>query len=191
MLKTAQKLLLAVILIGSLPLSGCEDPEKKANWEAASPPLLRLHIRAHSNQSDDQAVKLGVRDAVVAYLESELSAVNDFETAKKEVGKRLARIRKISDGVLTDAGFGYRSAATLANEFFPARTYGGLTVESGYYDGLIICLGDGAGDNWWCVIYPPLCYIETAGETDFVYKSKIAEIIKKYFNAQRTTHSAQ
>lgn len=143
--------------------------------------LLRLHIRAQSNSAADQAVKLKVRDSVVLYLESELKDVRDFETAKKEIDKRKGQIKQLADKVLNENGFTYRSTVTLSNEFFPTRMYEDLVVESGYYDALIILLGEGNGDNWWCVIYPPLCYVEAEFGGDFRYKSKIKELIDKYF----------
>lgn len=143
--------------------------------------LLRLHIRANSNSDIDQAVKLKVRDSVVAYLESELISIDDFELAKKEINKRKSEIKRIADKTLADNGFSYTASVSLNNEFFPTRMYESVVVESGYYDALIIQLGAGAGDNWWCVIYPPLCYVEATYGSGFRYKSKIKELIDLYF----------
>ena len=168
--------LIAVIFILPILLCGCwdigNDTGKKID---AQQPLLRLHIRANSNEPGDQAVKLEVRDAVCAYFTDELSGVLDFETAKKEVAKRIAWIQRICDGILRDNGFSYQSTANLCNEYFPTRVYGNLTVECGYYDAVVIALGNGTGDNWWCVVYPPLCYLEAESDSDFMYKSIIAE----------------
>ena len=143
--------------------------------------LIRIHIRADSNESEAQTVKLKVRDKVSEYLENELSGVEDFETAYAMLGERLDRLTEIADGVLKANGFSYGSKARLNNEFFPTRSYENIVVESGYYDALIIELGSGKGDNWWCVIYPPLCYLEAKGSGKVEYKSYIAEIFKKYF----------
>jgi stage II sporulation protein R len=144
--------------------------------------LLRLHIRADSNSEADQAVKLKVRDKVVAYLDAELGEIDDFDTAKREISKRGSKIKSICDSVLQQNGFSYRATVSVRNEFFPTRMYETLVVESGYYDALIIELGSGKGDNWWCVIYPPLCYVEATYGSGFRYKSKIKELIEKYFN---------
>ena len=75
----------------------------------------------------------------------------------------------------------YKSRAVLREELFPTRTYDNLTLESGFYDALIVELGEGKGDNWWCVVYPPLCFVESGH--GYVYKSKIVEIIKNFFTS--------
>ncbi len=134
--------------------------------------LLRLHIRANSDSAVDQAVKLKVRDAVNAYICKNVHK-DTFEEAYADIGARLSDITRIAVGVLKAEGFSYGARALLTNEYFPARQYGETLVKEGYYDALIIELGCAEGDNWWCVIYPPLCY----GEGDeFKYKSFFAEL---------------
>lgn len=141
--------------------------------------LIRIHIRADSNEPEAQAVKLKVRDKVSAYLEKELEGVSDFETAYEKLGKSLGSIEEKANEVLKANGFSYVSKARLNNEFFPTRSYEDIVVESGYYDALIIELGSGKGDNWWCVIYPPLCYLEAKGSGKIRYKSYFAELFGK------------
>lgn len=143
--------------------------------------LIRIHIRADSNAASDQAVKLDVRDAVTKYLEAELQGVTDYRSAYRGIEKRLDTVRVLADEVLAREGFSYRARVRLNNELFPARDYNGIVVEGGYYDALIIELGSGRGDNWWCVIYPPLCFVESAGTGGVTYRSKIKELWDKYF----------
>lgn len=132
--------------------------------------LLRLHIRANSNSAADQNVKLKVRDAVNDYISRNVKKT-DFAEAYADIRSRLDELNSIAKRVLGANGFDYGATARLCNEYFPARRYGDVTVKDGYYDALIIELGAGAGDNWWCVIYPPLCYGE-----QFEYKSFFAEL---------------
>lgn len=132
--------------------------------------LLRLHIRAHSDSAIDQAVKLKVRDAVNGFITENIRK-STFDEAYTEIGKNLGVLEGIADDVLRRNGFYYGARARLNNEYFPSRMYKDVTVPAGYYDALIIELGDGKGDNWWCVVYPPLCYGE-----DFKYKSFFAEL---------------
>lgn len=132
--------------------------------------LLRLHIRANSNDSADQAVKLKVRDAINAYISDNIDK-STFAEAYAQIGERLSTLSDLADRTLRANGYFYGARATLTCEYFPSRMYKDVTVPEGMYDALIIELGSGNGDNWWCVIYPPLCYGE-----DFKYKSFFAEL---------------
>lgn len=137
---------------------------------------LRIHIRANSNLTIDQAVKYKVKDAVVDYMIPILADCQSIEQSKSAVGKNLSAIENIAEGVLKQNGFTYSASAHIANEKFPTRSYGELTLESGFYDALILNLGSGNGDNWWCVVYPPLCFVN-GGTHANTFKSRILEII--------------
>jgi len=129
-----------------------------------------LHIRANSDSEADQAVKLKVRDAVNAYIEKNVVKTT-FAAAYADIGARLDDITAAAEKTLKAEGFKYGARSKLVNEYFPTRKYGDTVVEEGYYDALIIELGSGSGANWWCVVYPPLCYGE-----EFKYKSFFAEL---------------
>ena len=168
---------LAIVLVLNLCILSTACADTKPNERE----LIRLHIRADSNLDAAQSVKLKVRDAVVAYLERE-SLGSNFDEAYRSLAARLSELKQIADKVLKEYGFGYTAKATLRNEYFPTRSYGDLIFESGFYDALIIELGSGNGDNWWCVIYPPLCYLESTYGGGITFKSKIKELWDKYFN---------
>lgn len=140
---------------------------------------LRVHIRADSNETQAQAVKYKVRDAVVEYLTPVVAGCETKDAAMKKIGGKLREIERVADGVLRENGYTYGAKASLRKEEFPTRVYEDVTLEAGVYDALILELGSGKGDNWWCVVYPPLCF--TGGNGNIVYKSKIAEIIRKFF----------
>ena len=141
---------------------------------------LRIHVRANSNGDVDQAVKYKVKDEVVKFLTPYAAKCVDKDTAEEVIGGILPEIESVCDRVLRENGFRYTSRAKLCSEEFPTRVYGDLTLEAGVYDALIIELGEGTGDNWWCVIYPPLCF--TSGSADVRYRSIIYDIIHKFFN---------
>ena len=134
--------------------------------------LLRLHVRANSNSDCDQAVKLKVRDSINEYISANIDKTT-FDEAYAAIGEALNDLSRIATKVLRAEGFSYGAKAKLSYEYFPTRMYGDMTVPEGYYDALIIELGEAKGDNWWCVIYPPLCYGEK-----FEYKSFFAELFK-------------
>lgn len=138
---------------------------------------LRVHIRADSNETEAQAVKYKVRDEVVEYLTPIVAACETKEEAVSEIEKNLGGIERVAKSVLQRNGFSYKARASVRKEEFPSRVYEGVTLEAGVYDALILELGSGKGDNWWCVVYPPLCF---TGSSNVVYKSKIAEIIKRF-----------
>ena len=141
---------------------------------------LRLHIRANGNTAIEQSVKLAVRDAVVAYLTPAAEACNSKEDMHAYLATRLDEVERIADQVLKTNGAPYRATARLCNEYFPTRTSADLTLPAGYYDALVLSLGSGEGDNWWCVAFPPLCFVAVDGDTDGVeYRSAIADWFRK------------
>lgn len=149
--------------------------EKEENKE-----YLRIHIRANSNSVLDQEVKLKVKDSVVDYLTPYIAEVKSKKQAEETLSSMMQKIESVAKGVLERNGFFYGVKGRVNNEEFPTRTYENVTLKSGYYDALILELGEGKGDNWWCVVYPPLCFVKS--NTNYIYKSKIKEIIDRFFN---------
>lgn len=141
---------------------------------------LRIHVRANSNDEVDQAVKYKVKDEVVKFITPYCAQCVDKERATEIISSILDDIEDVCDKVLKQNGFNYKSKASVRREEFPTRVYGELTLEAGLYDALIIELGSGTGDNWWCVIYPPLCF--TSATTDVNYRSAIYDIVRKFFD---------
>ena len=165
--------LICLALVGILVFFGTPS-ESPANAQ-----YLRIHIRANSNTTIDQNVKYKVKDAVVDYMIPLLSTCETKDESIKVVSSNLDNIELVAEGVLRANGFSYNANAKIANEEFPTRTYGELTLESGFYDALILELGSGTGDNWWCVVYPPLCFVNGSANVN-VYKSRILEILHKW-----------
>ena len=144
----------------------------------SSTQYLRIHIRANSNAEYDQLIKYSVRDAIIQTLTPLVNSCNAKAQAEEVLRKNLTLIEQTADEILSKNGYQYHSSASIRAEYFPTRVYQNLTLPEGVYDALILELGEGVGDNWWCVIYPPLCFTGqsvVAGEV--VYKSKIAELI--------------
>ncbi len=140
---------------------------------------LRMHIRAHSNGEHDQEVKYRVRDTVVEYLTPLVTSYQTKKQALQGIEERLPQIAAAAQEVLQAEGFAYGAKATLQRENFPTRAYGEYLLPAGEYTALVLHLGDALGDNWWCVVYPPLCF--TAKGESVVYKSKIKEIIDNFY----------
>ena len=168
---------LSFIIIG-MALAGLSSKSRITKQPSE---YFRIHIRANSNESSDQEVKYVVRDVIVAYLTPIVAECKDKQEAEGKILQRLSEISFVATTALKEKGYYYTARATIQRENFPTRTYDGVTLPSGVYDALIVELGKGEGQNWWCVIYPPLCFSGgslTAG--NIVYKSKIAEIIREW-----------
>lgn len=167
-------LLIAAIAGLSIAFMGSGKAEESANTS-----YLRVHIRANSNGAEDQAVKYKVRDKVVEFLTPTVASCETKVEAIEKITEKLPEIERVADGVLRANGYTYGAKASVREEEFPTRVYEEVTLQAGVYDALILELGTGTGDNWWCVVYPPLCF--TGGNGNVVYKSKIAEIIQNFF----------
>jgi len=163
--------LLMVIVCGALALPDTNDYE-----------YLRLHIRANSNSVVDQNVKYKIKDEMVTYLTPYLCNVESKEKAEEIINGKCKLLETRCENILKTNGFNYSVKISIRNEYFPTRTYSNTTLESGYYDAVIVELGDAKGDNWWCVMYPPLCFVnKNEPTTQIKYKSKIVEWFKSVF----------
>lgn len=138
---------------------------------------LRIHIRANSNSAEDQRVKYMVKDAIVEALIPILAHAQTKQQAEALASENFDYIEAVANRVLQSEGFDYTSSARLDNEEFPARAYEDITLPAGNYDAVIVDLGSGEGDNWWCLVYPAFCFTKTENSTNYVYISKIWEII--------------
>lgn len=161
--------MLSVLMICAPYLSGSQTETE----------YLRLHIRANSNSQEDQRVKYMVKDAIIEALIPLLSEAETKDDAKKIVSNNFEYINSVADRVLKAEGFSYSANSKITTEEFPTRTYENITLEAGEYEAVIIELGSGTGDNWWCLVYPAFCFTKTKNSTNYVYISKIWEIIEK------------
>ena len=138
---------------------------------------VRIHVRANSDSEYDQSIKLKARDLIVDYLTPEFEGVSTKEEAKAIIEKDKTTLKRLIDELLIENGYDYKSNIRTCNEYFPTRKYESGTLEAGYYDAVIVELGKAEGANWWCVVYPPLCF---SGQK-VKYRSFIWEAISKLF----------
>ena len=161
-------LCILIVIVAIVTLYGCASSNNTS--------YLRIHIRANSNSEIDQNIKYGVKDLVVTYLTPYVENATSIGQVKDIINEHSYNLTKMIDSYLHDNNFDYGCTININNEFFPTKTYGNTTLKADYYDALIVALGEGRGNNWWCVVYPPLCFTGN----NVVYKSKIVELIKKY-----------
>ena len=127
---------------------------------AISDKLLRLHVIAASDEPREQAVKLQVRDAVLAWLAPQLEEAADRDEARAILAGELETLRAVAES----AAGGRAVRVELGRERYPLRRYEGFTLPAGEYESLRVVLGEGEGRNWWCIVFPPLCIEAAEGE---------------------------
>jgi len=120
--------------------------------------ILRFHVLANSDSAEDQAVKEKVRDAVGVYLQPLLGEAEDLEETKQIVEKNIGEIIEVSQNTLKENGYDYAVTARITCADFPEKSYGSYTFPKGEYEALQIVIGEGEGQNWWCVLYPNMCF---------------------------------
>ncbi len=119
--------------------------------------VVRLHVVANSNGAEDQAVKLLVRDAVLEEAARWYQGAGSMEEASSQLCTHLQSIAGAARQVLGEQGVGYSATAQMTEMYFPTRDYGDFRLPAGRYRTLRVTLGEGAGKNWWCVVFPSLC----------------------------------
>ena len=138
-----------------------------ADRERLNEELIRLHVVANSDTSEDQELKLLVRDAVITSLRQALADVQDTQQAKEYLKENLPKLQELANKTLDAAGSTQRAVVTLCREGFPTRQYDTFSLPAGVYEALRITIGEGEGKNWWCVVFPSLCLPRTSqGFTD-------------------------
>ena len=144
-----------ILTIGLLPVHG--EAEIYDN-------VLRLHVLANSDSEDDQALKLAVRDAILGVGQGVFDGVSSRDEAEAILKENLAAFEAAATRVIAEAGYSYPVRFELGQEEYPERTYDSLCFPSGSYLSLRVIIGEGAGQNWWCVLYPPLCMSAATAE---------------------------
>ncbi|SEF38727.1 stage II sporulation protein R [Caloramator fervidus] len=138
--------------------------------------IIRFHVIANSDSIEDQSVKLKVRDRILKEFYPMLKDVKDYDESLKILKEDISKVEDIANSVLKENGFNYTAKAYIGKFNFPAKQYGDLVVPPGEYMALRVVLGKGEGKNWWCVMFPPLCFIDiTRGKID----KESEEILKK------------
>lgn len=127
--------------------------------------LIRLHVVANSDSPQDQELKHEVRDAVLAYMHNEIKSSQDIEETRLIVVDRLDEITSVAQNIIREQGHKYEVKTILGTYPFPTKVYGDINLPAGNYQALRVIIGNGAGANWWCVLFPPLCFVDVTHGT--------------------------
>ena len=148
------------IFVSLLSLLPSSVYERTSSSLAIEDRILRLHILAAGNDTASQEIKLHVRDAVLEQIQEEVSNVSTANEAEYALFPFLPDIVSVANQTLTEYGVSYLATAEITTEYFPIKQYGSLLLPPGEYRALRIVLGEGDGKNWWCMLYPSLCFTE-------------------------------
>jgi len=136
--------------------------------------VLRFHVMAHNDSGDEQRLKDIVRDRVLMEFEPVLTGGASLAVTREIIRESLDDMVDIAQNAVIEAGYDHVVTADLTRAFFPTTMYGDLVFPPGHYETVQIVIGDGAGRNWWCLMFPPLCYVEMTGTTqtrDMLYET--------------------
>lgn len=125
--------------------------------------IIRLHVIANSNSEYDQFVKLKVRDNIVEFLSPLLKNCKNINESRIVIAQNLENIETLANDTLQNYG-SYTANANLTDSTFPTKTYGNYSFPAGNYESLKVTIGEGSGENWWCVMFPPLCFTDSSIE---------------------------
>ncbi|WP_455539084.1 stage II sporulation protein R [Terrisporobacter sp.] len=140
--------------------------------------LIRFHVIANSDTDKDQALKLKVRDAVISYLQPKLEKSQSIKESENIIKSENKNIKKISENIISKNGYDYTVKIGLQYSNFPAKQYSSVVLPAGKYKALKIVIGQGKGKNWWCVMFPPLCFVDDQnGVIDQKTDRKLKEVL--------------
>lgn len=152
------------ILVGILIASVVTGMAMNVKWNHMQADLakevFRFHVLANSDSKEDQVLKMQVKEAVLAYMRRELPESDNVETTKKWARANTGEIVQLAEQVIQEEGYSYSVMAEVTTCEFPEKTYGDITFPPGEYEALRIEIGEAKGQNWWCVLYPNLCFMD-------------------------------
>ncbi|WP_297630179.1 stage II sporulation protein R [uncultured Clostridium sp.] len=137
-------------------------------YEDVKDKLIRFHVLANSNSDEDQELKLKVKDEVIKYMEPILKESENLAMSRELLKENEDKIMNIAKSIIKSEGYDYEVKIELKKENFPEKIYGNIILPQGEYEAFRILIGDYKGENWWCVMFPPLCFTDvTKGEVAY------------------------
>lgn len=167
-------ILLLIVSVLFLLLSAYSYVNAVSNNLADS--VFRLHVIANSDSKEDQELKYKVRDKLIEYMNSLTNDINSKEEVIEIAKAHLEDFKEIALNVVKENGYNYDVNVEIGNFSFPTKTYGDISFPAGFYDALKVEIGKAEGQNWWCVMFPPLCFVDvTSGVVPEESKENLEE----------------
>ncbi|HHW29426.1 MAG TPA: stage II sporulation protein R [Syntrophomonadaceae bacterium] len=151
--------------------------------------LIRLHVIANSDHQQDQAIKYKVRDCIIEILREKLTGVESYQEAREVIINSRPQLTAAVEEVVAAAGVSYPVRLEYGRFDFPPRAYGKLVLPQGEYEAVKVVLGDGKGANWWCVLFPPLCFVDISSSALENEENTTMEVMAKQGDDSVVTES--
>lgn len=155
---------LIIIILISIIFTGTVGPVGEGP-EQANDQLIRLHVLANSDSENDQALKYKVKDAIIKKIGYKFAAANNINETRQLLLDNLDEVEQVAKETLVALDSEYDVTAQYGRFFFPTKYYGSFSLPAGEYEAVRVIIGQGKGANWWCVLFPPLCFVETKKDT--------------------------
>lgn len=162
-------------------LTGYQYEKRQVLQQSIADKVLRFHVIANSDAKEDQELKLAVRNAVGAKMQEKLNGVTDKGRCEEIITASMDEIVETAEEVVAGAGYEYEVEAYLSDTDFPMKTYGDYTFPAGEYEALKLVIGSGNGHNWWCVMYPNMCF---SGSVYEVVDEEAGESLREVLSAE-------
>ena len=169
-----KNMIFIVCLVSIISLFGCESKKvsqysdemkvEELKYDTIKDKLVRFHVIANSDTDEDQALKLKVRDVIIDELSNRMQDTKSIEEAESILEESIEEVNLIAKEVVEDNNYDYSVKTMLSNENFPDKIYGDYLFPQGNYKAFRIIIGEGKGQNWWCVMFPPLCFVDETKE---------------------------
>lgn len=166
------KICIVLLLICVLNLNSCTSSKilddtsssEELIYEDIADKIIRFHVIANSNTDEDQALKLKVRDKVIEFVADSLRESKSLDESRQFIIDNKSNMEDIAKSVINENGYSYNVTSSLSKENFPDKIYGDVVFPQGEYEAYRILIGDAKGENWWCVMFPPLCFVDGTKE---------------------------
>ena len=205
------------LLLGFLILMAAQRVGQEAFASRIAPEILRFHVLANSNSPEDQTLKLQVKTRLLDEIYRQLGENASLQDTRNYISTHMDFLEQEAEAYMKELGYHYTATAELTKTYFPTKVYGDMVFPCGTYEALQIKLGSAEGKNWWCVLYPPLCFSQSSyavvpdsskeilkealepedykallqsGKADIRLKLKLPQLVKDLFSPQKNTDEA-
>lgn len=162
--------IVAYLLIGNMDTSALVIPDE----------AIRLRVIPNSNDEYDQSIKLKVKEELQNSVADLLKDAEGIEEARNIIENNMSNLDKKISNLLKKEEYNLGYKINFGYNYFPSKEFMGVTYDEGYYESVVVTLGEGNGDNWWCVLFPPLCLLEAEESDEVEYKFFVKELLEKY-----------